>query len=115
MEKDKTSAASLYDRWSSLRDPYLQRAYDCAEITIPSLLPRQGHNGSTRFVTPWQAIGARGVNNLASKLLLTQLPPNTACFRLAIDDFTLEKLTKQEGLRAQVEEGLSKIERTVQS
>lgn len=115
MEKDKTSAASLYDRWSTLRDPYLKRAYDCAEITIPSLLPREGHNGSTRFLTPWQAVGARGVNNLASKLLLSQLPPNTACFRLAIDDFTLEKLTQQEGLRAQVEEGLSKIERSVQS
>jgi hypothetical protein len=63
--------------------------------------------------TPWQGIGARGVNNLASKLLLALLPPNAPFFRLSIDDFTLEKLTQQEGLRAKVEEGLNRIERSV--
>lgn len=115
MEQEKKTCASLYQKLTTDRDPFLKRAYDCAELTIPSLLPREGHNGSTKLVTPWQGIGARGVNNLASKLLLTQLPPGTPPFKLSIDDFTLEELTKQEGMRAKVEEGLNKIERAVQT
>lgn len=63
--------------------------------------------------TPFQGLGARGVNNLASKLLLTLFPPNTPFFRLAIDDFTLQELTQQEGLRAEVEAALNKVERAV--
>src|SRR5690606_4340368 len=61
----------------------------------------------------FQGLGARGVNSLASKLLLTLFPPNTPFFRLAIDDFTLQELTQQEGLRAEVEDALNKIERAV--
>jgi len=64
--------------------------------------------------TPWQGIGARGVNNLSSKLLLALLPPNAPFFRFSIDDFALEVLTQQEGMRAKVEEGLNKIERSIQ-
>jgi hypothetical protein len=45
--------------------------------------------------------------------LLALLPPNAPFFRLSIDDFTLEKLTQQEGMRAKVEEGLNRIERSV--
>lgn len=115
MEQENKTCASLYQKLSTDRDPFLQRAYECSELTIPSLLPRQGHNGSTKLPTPWQSIGARGVNNLAAKLLLTQLPPNQVPFKLSIDDFTLEKLTQQEGMRAKVEEGLNKIERSVQT
>ena len=115
MERENKTAASLYQKLTTERDPFLKRAYECAELTIPSLLPREGHTGSTKLVTPWQGLGARGVNNLASKLLLTQLPPGTPPFKLSIDDFTLEELTKQEGMRAKVEEGHNKIERAVQT
>ena len=115
MEHENKTCTSLYQKLASARDPFLQRAYECSELTIPSLLPRQGHNGSSKLPTPWQSIGARGVNNLAAKLLITQLPPNQTPFKLSIDDFTLEKLTQQEGMRAKVEEGLNKIERSVQT
>jgi hypothetical protein len=91
----------------------LDRARDCAELTIPSLLTRDGHSEASYLPTPWQGIGARGVNNLASKLLLALLPPNAPFFRLSIDDFALEQLTQQEGMRAKVEEGLNRIERSV--
>jgi hypothetical protein len=64
-------------------------------------------------LTPWQGIGARGVNNLASKLLIALLPPNAPFFRLSIDDFALEELTQQQGMRAKVEEGLNRIERSI--
>ena len=109
------SAASLYSKLESDRLPFLTRARDCSKYTLPTLVPPAGHSNATKYYTPYQAIGARGVNNLASKLLLALLPPNSPFFRLQIDDFTLEQLTKQEGMRAQVEEGLNKIERAVQS
>ena len=112
MENNKT-CASIYGQLESSRQPFLDRARECSLLTIPALIPRSGHTGTSKLTTPWQGIGARGVNNLASKLLLALFPPNTPFFRLAIDDFTLEKLTQQEGMRAKVEEGLNKIERSV--
>jgi hypothetical protein len=107
------TASGKYSKAESYRRTFLDRARECAELTIPSLLPKDGHSSASRLPTPWQGIGARGVNNLASKLLLALLPPNAPFFRLSIDDFTLEKLTQQEGMRAKVEEGLNRIERSV--
>jgi hypothetical protein len=112
MESTKT-AASLYANLESLRRSFLDRARECAELTIPSLLTKDGHSEASRLPTPWQGIGARGVNNLASKLLIALLPPNEPFFRLSIDDYALEQLTQQEGMRAKVEEGLNRIERSV--
>lgn len=112
MENNKT-CAGLYSQLESIRRAYLDRARECAELTIPSLLTKDGHSEASRLPTPWQGIGARGVNNLASKLLLALLPPNSPFFRLSIDDFALEQLTQQEGMRAKVEEGLNRIERSV--
>lgn len=110
------SAASLYGKLESKRSPFLMRARDCAKFTIPTLVaPTFGSTGAYKFSTPWQGMGARGVNNLSSKLLLALFPPNSPFFKLQIDDFTLEQLTKQEGMRGQVEEGLNKIERAVQA
>lgn len=113
--EQKETCASLYVKLESDRTTFLDRARDCSKYTIPTLIPPSGHSSATKYYTPYQGIGARGVNNLASKLLLALLPPNSPFFRLQIDDFTLEHLTKQEGMRAQVEEGLNKIERAVQS
>lgn len=112
MDKNQTCSGK-YARLETARKTFLDRARECAELTIPSLMPKDGHSSASRLPTPWQGIGARGVNNLASKLLLALLPPNAPFFRLAIDDFTLEKLTQQEGMRAKVEEGLNRIERSV--
>lgn len=112
MDKNQTCSGK-YAKLETARKTFLDRARECAELTIPSLMPKDGHSSASRLPTPWQGIGARGVNNLASKLLLALLPPNAPFFRLAIDDFTLEKLTQQEGMRAKVEEGLNRIERSV--
>lgn len=58
-------------------------------------------------------MGARGLNNLASKLLLALMPPNSPFFRFTIDDYTLQQLTQQDGMRAEVDEALGMIERSV--
>lgn len=102
-----------YSQLETLRSPYLTRAREASVLTLPYLIPPEGANSGIRLPTPHQSIGARGVNTLAAKLLETLLPPNTPLFRLTIDDFTLEKLTQREGMRAEVEKALNKIERAV--
>ncbi len=97
------------------REQYLKRARECAKVTLPMLVPEDGDNFSTTYETPFQSVGARGVNHLASKLLMVVFPPQSTSnfFRLTIDEITLEQLTQTEGMRAEIEEALSKIERSV--
>lgn len=108
-----TTAEGRYRQLEAARQPFLDRARDASRLTIPSLIPPSGHSAHSKLPTPFQGIGARGVNNLASKLLLALLPPNSPFFKLAIDDFTLTRMTQREGMRAEVEEALGKIERAV--
>jgi len=108
-----TSAAGRYQQLETAREPFLTRARDAAKLTIPTLVPPQGAGPHTKYHTPYQSLGADGVNNLSAKLLLALLPPNSPFFRFVIDDFTLMKLTQTEGARAEVEKALNKIERSV--
>ena len=102
--------AKAYEYMAADRDAFLTRARACAELTIPTLMPPEGHNGTSQYDTPYQAVGARGVNNLASKLLITLLLPSRPCFRLTIDDYNLIELGA-EG-RGKAEEALGRIERS---
>ena len=110
-----TAIRQRYERLEAARQPFLDRARDAAKLTIPSLLPPDGHSAHSKLYTPFQGIGARGVNNLSSKMLLALLPPNSPFFRLTVDDFKLQELAQEEGARAEVEEALSSIERAVMS
>lgn len=104
------SIANRYAQLEAARSAFLQRARDAAELTIPTLVPPDGHNGSSEYTTPYQSVGSRGVNNLASKLLLTLLPPNSPFFRLTIDDYDLAQVAGPDA-RGAVEEALGRIER----
>ena len=112
---ERGSAAQRYEQLFGERETFLMRARECARVTIPMLMPEAGHSDGTRYYTPYQSIGARGVNNLASKLLLSLLPPNSPFFRLSVDDFTLSELSTQPDARANVEKGLNRVERAVQN
>ncbi len=105
--------AKKYENASSLRTTYLERAREAAKLTIPSLVPEEGHSSSSKLYTPYQGVGARGVNNLASKLLLSLLPPNAPFFAMRLDDFTIQELAQTDGARAKVDEALNKYERAV--
>lgn len=110
MERSNT-AAGRYTQLATARDPYLMRARECSTLTIPTLQPPEGSSGSTVLPTPYQSLGARGINNLSAKLLLALFPLNTPFFRMVVDDFTLEQVTKREGMRAEVEKALNRVER----
>lgn len=112
---DNQSVAGRYTSLATDRQPYLERAREGAKLTIPALMPPEGSGGATKLYTPFQSMGARGVNNLASKLLLTLFPPNSPFFRMLIDDIALEKITQREGMRGQIEEALGKVERVIQA
>lgn len=107
---EKDSIAGEYEAATSDRDPYLRRARDCAKLTIPSLMPELNTNGGIRLQTPYQSVGARGVNNIAAKLILALFPPNHPFFRLDVEDQILEKLGSSRG---DAEEALSEIEQRV--
>jgi hypothetical protein len=113
--KQEGKLAGKYERWDTDRYTFLDRARQCAELTIPTLIPPDGHNKTTKYYTPWQSVGARGVNTLAAKLLLALLPPNSPFFRLIIDDFTKDKVAGDPSVVSTVEQGLAKVERAVQA
>lgn len=103
------SAKQRYASLESDRQPFLDRARQCAALTIPAVMPPAGFGPSSQLPTPYQSLGARGARTLASKLLLS-LFPSVPFFNYRIDDLELEKLGKKRG---EIEEGLSRRERAV--
>lgn len=106
------TAEARYSQLEQLREPYLERARDCARVTIPALVTPKGFTASSKLYVPFQGVGARGVSNLAAKLLLSLLPPNSPFFKLVMDDYSIERLGEGD-LRSKVDTALSKIERAV--
>jgi len=95
------------------REIFLERARDSSELTLPTLIPPKSASNVTRYPTPYQGIGARGVNNLASKLLLALVPPNSPFFRMKIDDFVIKELEGDQNLKTDIEASLSQIEKAI--
>jgi len=97
------------------RQPYLDRAYDAAELTIPHLLTRHTTKNAELY-TPWQSVGADGVNTLSGKLLLGLMPPANPFFRLRMDPKITNELDQVEGgadVKVLLERSLSNFEQTV--
>ncbi len=119
MEPSSETAQNLYSQLEGNRYSFLRRGRDASELTIPYVLPPDGHSSSTNYKTPFQGVGARGVNNLSSKLLLALLPPNAPFFRLSIDRQELKKAQGEIGeeetqqLRTELEKALAEVERSV--
>lgn len=109
------AAAKRYEILSTDREPFLDRAKECARLTIPYLIPEDdvGHNEALPSL--YQSVGANGVTNLASKLLMTMLPPNEPCFRLRVNNMMLEQEQEQmdKTFRTMIDKGLSRIEQAV--
>jgi hypothetical protein len=106
------SIASRYATGEGDRTQYLNRAYTCAELTIPALLPRNGTSGANLY-EPWQSVGSRGVNFLANKFHTAVLPPNAPFMRLQQDEARIEQMTADPSALAAMDEALSNLERRV--
>lgn len=109
------------------RDWYLDRARQASRLTVPYLIPNTSEptaHHQESFPLPWNGIGARGVHNLASKLLLAILPPTQSFFRFTIDDVEMQKQEEQmvnmgatpqdiAKAKSEIELGLARLERSV--
>lgn len=107
------TAQSRYSRLAIEREGFLRRARAAASLTIPALVPPEGHDGKEDLPQPWQSLGARGVNNLSSKLLLALLPPGSSFFRLSMSDKDVEQLAKNLNLKSQFDQALVRVEQLV--
>jgi hypothetical protein len=107
-----TTAKARYGLLELERAPFLERAYKCSEISIPGVLPRnRTHNA---LPTPYQSAAAQGSNNLASKLMLSLLPPNAPFFKLAVDRSALSEEERGDlSLNDEMEKGLAVLERAI--
>ena len=104
-----------YEELAVDREPYLDRARDCSSLTLPYLIPPDDTPNGQKLPSLFQSVGANGVTNLASKLLLTMLPPNEPCFRLRMNDVELEKEQEEmdKDFAAKIDRALSRFEQAV--
>lgn len=107
---DAEGAKATYERLSNDRSPYITRAENNAKLTIQSAFPKSSDNASTDYDTPYQSVGARGVNNMASKMLLSQFPVGDPFFKLSINEYLLKSVGDEEVIQS-ASMGLSLIER----
>lgn len=108
-------AAARYEQLRGERDQFLTRAREASKLTIPSLVPPEGHTGSDDLFKPFQSLGSRGVNNLASKMVMALFPPNTPPFRWKVDDLEMDRqIQANKQFKSQMDEALAKGERIVQ-
>ncbi len=107
-------AQSRYTQLISDREDFLQMGRRAAELTLPYILTDEGHVNGGILPTPWQSVGAKGVNVLSSKLMLSLFPINTSFFKLAINDaelMAIPELTPE--VRSEIDLSLSKMEKIV--
>ncbi|WAW09996.1 portal protein [Oxalobacter vibrioformis] len=110
---NRPNLAQRYEQLSGIRSSYLDRARECAALTIPTLIPPESNSSGTKYPTPRQSVGSRGVNSISARYLLTLFPPNEPFFRLTVAESVLAELSGTEGARGEVEEAMASIERSI--
>lgn len=109
----KEIAQATYQMLRAEREDYLNAGRDSSRLTLPYLLTDEGHVQGGTLTTPWQSVGSKGVNVLASKLMLSLFPVNTSFFKLQINDSEIDNLGLDEQARSEIDLSLSRIERIV--
>lgn len=111
---ETSSAASRYSKLASDRTIFLDTARDCAALSLPYLLTPTGVVNGQKLPTPWQSIGAKGVNVMASKLMLSLFPVTATFFKLQINDGKLASDPNLDAtIKSEIDLSLSKMERVV--
>lgn len=103
-------AEQLYKTLTKDQRTYLDRAREASLLTIPQLYPPEGSDSNTKYPTPYQSLGAKGVNNLANKIVLSLFPPSTAFFKLGLSPADVAALGKAEG---DVQQAMGTLEQSI--
>lgn len=111
--------ASEYNNMKVKRESWLEAAKQAAKYSIPAVMPEESELTKSRnksiLKSPNQSIVADGINNLASKVTLTMLPPNQTFYRFKMDDTVIKSNAKlstedEKEFEQDINKGLSKIE-----
>ena len=105
------------DRYSQLttgRSQFLDTAVECSRLTLPYLVQEDlsSRPGHQKLATPWQSVGSKSVVNLAAKLMLALLPPQTSFFKFQIRDDKLGVEFPKE-VKSELDLSFAKMERMV--
>ena len=107
-------ARKRYAELEKHREIFLERAREASKLTLPMVIRDKHADAYTNYETPYQSVGARGVLNLASNLLLSLFPDQTPFFRLLVSEAEFQEFgDKAAQVKKEVDETLQKIERTV--
>jgi len=103
---------NLYHQLETDRTEWVERGVRNAVLTIPTVFPREGVSRH-RLPQNFQSIGAKGVNMLTSKLMLTLFPPTMPFMRLVVTEQDRARLEQSEGLEgvAALDQELNRIEK----
>jgi hypothetical protein len=91
-------ARTIEAQWSSDdadRKPTLDRARLCASLSLPWILPDEGHEEDQRHPDNYQSIGSKGVSNMAS-IATVSMFPGGPWFQLALNESILYDPTEPE-------------------
>ena len=107
-------ARDRYTQLSKGRSQFLDTAVECSRLTLPYLIQEDLSSRPThqKLHTPWQSVGSKCVVNLAAKLMLALLPPQTSFFKLQVRDDKLGDEIPRE-IRSELDLSFSKMERMV--
>ena len=105
------------DRYNQLtvgRRQFHDTAVECSRLTLPYLVQEDLSSRPThqKLHTPWQSVGAKCSVNLAAKLMLALLPPQTSFFKLQIKDDKLGVEFPPE-VRSELDLSFAKMERMI--
>ena len=120
-------AEKRYDQLKTYRDVWLERARRASRLTIPWLIPESDElltESAQEQALPYNGIGALGVNNLCSRLLLALLPLS-GLIRLTKDELAqaqedtvaaMEGETEEQiaAQKIEIEKGLALLDRTIE-
>ena len=109
------TARERYNHLSNDRRQFLDKAIDCAELTLPYLIQddtssRPNHES---LKVPWQSVGAKCTVTLAAKLMLAVLPPQTSFFKLQVREDKLGEELNNPKIKGELDLSFSKIERMI--
>jgi len=105
------TAKDFYKENLSIRNGLEQEWRDASQLTLPYIFPVEEQSESAIMPSPFNSVGASGVNTLASKLLLALLPPTGVFFRLLPDKKVLEGVPP-DGIK-QLDSELAQVENDV--
>lgn len=73
---ERMTIAERFESLDSSRSSKLERSRYMSSLTLPSLLPINGYTNNSELPKPFSSVAARGVTNMASRMLSALIPLN---------------------------------------